>query len=53
MNKFTYILRETLFLVKKHKLAFLLPILIVLAVLSLLAYSVGPAVITSFIYAGI
>lgn len=53
MNKLKYIFKEMIYLVKKHKLAFLLPIFIVLTVLVFLAYYVGPAVVTTFIYAGI
>ena len=53
MKKAVYIFKEIFYLVRKHKLAFLLPILIVLGCLSFLVYTIGPAVITSFIYAGI
>lgn len=53
MNKVVYILKEMGYLIKKHKLAFLAPILIVLALLAFLVYYIGPAVITTFIYAGV
>ena len=53
MNKVTYILKEMGYLIKQHKLAFLAPILIVLAILAFLVYYIGPAVITTFIYAGV
>jgi hypothetical protein len=53
VNKFRYVIKEMFYLVRKHKLAFLLPIFIMLTLLVLLAYYVGPAVVTSFIYAGI
>jgi len=53
MKKIWYILKEIFYLVKKHKLAYLLPIFIVLTLLAALVYYIGPAVITSFIYAGI
>ena len=53
MKKILYILKEMFYLVKKHKLAYLLPIFIVLILLTFLVYYIGPAVITSFIYAGI
>jgi hypothetical protein len=46
-------LKELSYLIKKHKLAFLAPIFIILAFLSFLVYYIGPAVITSFIYAGV
>ncbi len=53
MNKIQYVLKEMFYLIKKHKLAFLLPIFIVLILLVFLAYYVGPAAVTTFIYAGI
>lgn len=46
-------MRESLKLVRKHKFYFLLPLLILLAVLSLLAFQIGPGIVISFIYAGI
>ena len=53
MNKIRYVFQEMFYLIKKHKMAFLLPIFIVLALLVFLACYVGPAVVTTFIYAGI
>ncbi|MEI8011967.1 MAG: DUF5989 family protein [Candidatus Omnitrophota bacterium] len=53
MNKVRYVFKEMVYLIKKHKLAFLLPIFIVLALLVFLACYVGPAAVTMFIYAGI
>lgn len=53
MNKMHYIINEMFYLIKKHKLAFLLPIFIVLILLVFLAYYIGPAAVTTFIYAGI
>jgi len=53
MKKIRFILREMMLLVKKHKFRIIAPILIILAVLAFLVYYVGPAVIVSFIYAGI
>jgi len=52
MKKFFYILKELMYLVKEHKLYFLLPTLVVLAFISFLVYYIGPAAIISFIYAG-
>ena len=52
MKKIFYILKELMYLVKEHKLYFLLPILVVLALISFLVYYIGPAAIVSFIYAG-
>ncbi|NLO91043.1 MAG: hypothetical protein GX410_03490 [Elusimicrobia bacterium] len=53
MKKIAYLLKEVFYLVKKHKMYFLMPILLVLAVLALLAYHLGPGIITVFIYAGV
>ena len=52
MNKVGYIIRETFILIKKHRLYFLTPTLVVLALLAVLVYYVGPSIITTFIYAG-
>ncbi len=51
--KVSYISREMFYMIKKQKLYFLLPILVVLALLAFLVYYIGPAVIISFIYAGV
>jgi hypothetical protein len=53
MRKLLFIVRECRDLVRRHRLYFLLPILIVLAVLSFLVFQIGPALILSFIYAGL
>ncbi len=53
VNKFVYIFKEMFHLVRKHKLAYLMPVFITLALLVFLVYYIGPAVITSFIYSGI
>jgi Family of unknown function (DUF5989) len=53
MNKVQYVFKEIFYLIKKHKVAFLLPIFIVMTLLVFLACYVGPAVVTTFIYAGI
>ncbi|MBU1726596.1 MAG: hypothetical protein KJ880_03095 [Candidatus Omnitrophica bacterium] len=60
MGHFFYLLRkigliskEALYLIRKHKLYFLTPIFIMLAILAFFVYYVGPAIIVSFIYAGI
>jgi hypothetical protein len=52
LKKIIYMLKEFFYLIKKHKLVFLAPIFIILALLVFLVYSIGPAVITTFIYAG-
>lgn len=51
--KFFYILKEMFHMVKRHKLYFLVPIFIILALLAFLVYYIGPTVIISFIYAGL
>lgn len=53
MNKVVYIFKEMLFLIKAHKLYFLAPIFITLAILAIFIYYAGPAVIISLLYAGI
>lgn len=53
MKKILFILKELFALVREHKLYILIPIFITLALLSLLVYHVGPAVIITFIYAGV
>jgi hypothetical protein len=53
MKKTLHILKEILHLVRKEKLMFLLPLLLMLALLAFFAYQLGPTVIVSFIYAGL
>lgn len=53
MRKVKYIVREMLAMIKKHKYYFIAPMLIILAFLAFLVYYIGPAVIVSFIYAGV
>jgi hypothetical protein len=53
MKKVTFILKQMWVLIRKHKVGFLAPLFIVLAVLAILVYYIGPAVIVSFIYAGV
>lgn len=53
MKKMLLMLRESWVLAKKHRMYFLLPFLILTAILSLLAFKVGPGVIVSFVYAGL
>lgn len=53
MRKLLFILAGCRDLVRRHRLYFLTPLLIVLALLSFLVYSVGPALVLSFIYAGL
>ena len=53
MNKIKLVVKEAYYLVKRHKLLFLLPFLIMLAVLTILVIELGPAALISFIYAGV
>ncbi|NQT90737.1 MAG: hypothetical protein HQ558_05735 [Candidatus Omnitrophica bacterium] len=53
MTKIGYIFKELFFMIRKHRVYFLAPILIILALLAILVYCIGPAAIVSFIYAGI
>lgn len=52
LKKPFYILNGAFIMIKKHRLYFLLPICIMLTLIALLVYHVGPAIIVSFIYAG-
>ena len=52
-TKIGYISREMLRMIRKHKVYFLTPVLLVLAVMAFLVYYIGPGVILSFVYAGI
>ena len=52
MRKIAYIFREMIFLIRTHKVYFIAPILIVLVLLVVLAFYVGPTAVLTFIYAG-
>ncbi len=52
-QKVAFIVREMVFMIRKHKLFLLSPILLMLAFLAFLVYYIGPSVIISFIYAGV
>ena len=53
MNKIKFIMTEMFRMIRKHNLTIIAPILIVLGLLAFLVYYIGPAVILSFIYAGV
>lgn len=53
MKKISYLIKETLFLVREHRLYFLAPILLLLAVLAILFFHLGPGIVIAFIYAGV
>ena len=53
VRKFKSLYRETLHLIKREKVYFLAPLILFLLFLAVFIYQVGPAVVLSFIYAGI
>jgi hypothetical protein len=53
MKKLLLIVKEAFYLVKRHKLMFLLPFLVLLALLAIFAIELGPAMVITFIYAGV
>ena len=52
-SKLRYLVKETWQLIKKEKVLFLFPLIIILILLSLLIFNFGSIVVVSFIYAGI
>jgi len=53
MKKIAHIFKEMFYLIRKYKLYFLSPLLLILVLLASLVFYLGPSVIISFIYAGI
>ncbi|MHB9154872.1 MAG: hypothetical protein ACYC5N_04160 [Endomicrobiales bacterium] len=53
LAKSRYIFKELFFMIRTHKLYFLAPLFIMLALLAFLVYYIGPTIIVSFIYAGV
>ncbi len=53
VRKFKSLFKETLYLIKKEKAYFIAPIIIFLLFLAVFIYHVGPAVVLTFIYAGV
>ena len=53
MGRIRLILHEMFRLIRRHKLYFLAPILFVLALIALMVYTIGPATLVAFLYAGI
>lgn len=51
--KVSYMSGEAAFLIRRHRLYFLAPVLIMLILLAFLVYYIGPTVVMSFIYAGV
>lgn len=52
-SKVGFIMKEMLAMIRKHKFYFIAPMLFVLALIAFLVYYIGPAVLVSFIYAGV
>jgi hypothetical protein len=52
VRKIAYIFREMLHTIRRHKAHYFAPILLILAVLSILVYFVGPTAFVTFLYAG-
>jgi TRAP-type C4-dicarboxylate transport system permease large subunit len=53
VRKFKSLVTETFFLIKQEKAYFIAPIVLFLLFLGIFIYNVGPAVVLTFIYAGI
>lgn len=53
MRRVWYMLREMTGLIRARKLYFLAPTLIILVILALFVYHLGPAAVMTFIYAGL
>lgn len=51
--KIVMLMKETFYLIKKHKFYFLAPIFITLTLLAILVYTVTPNAMITFIYAGV
>lgn len=51
--KIAYIIKEMWFLIKQHKVYFLAPVLLMLAMLAVFVYYLGPTAIVTFLYAGL
>jgi hypothetical protein len=52
MKRFWFIFKEMLHLIRTHKLYVISPVLLLLAVLVLFAFVLGPTAVLTFIYAG-
>ena len=53
MKKIMFIASEFKTLISQHKLYFLTPLLILLAIVAILFFKLGPSLILAFIYAGV
>lgn len=53
MTKTGYLVKEMTVLIRKHKLYFISPMLLLLGLIAFLVYYLGPTAIVSFLYAGV
>jgi hypothetical protein len=53
MRKLKHILKETLYLIREHKLYFISPLLIFLCILAITFFQLGQSILLAFIYSGI
>lgn len=53
MKKIRMALRETLHLIKTHKLYFLMPLMMLFCMIGFLFFQYGPGILITFIYAGV
>jgi hypothetical protein len=53
MAKLFLLLKEMVYMVKKYKLYFLAPLLLMLVLLACIVFYLGPSIIITFIYAGL
>ncbi len=52
-RKIKYIFQEMWYMIRKERVYFLAPLLLMLALLAIFVYYIGHSVIVSFIYAGL
>lgn len=53
LKKIAHLFKETWYLIKKEKAYFLAPLILMVVVLAVLIYQMGPAALIAFIYAGV
>ncbi len=53
MSRVGYVAKEFWYMIRKYRMYFLLPIFIIILLLVLVVFYVGPAAVISFIYAGV
>jgi hypothetical protein len=53
MAKLLFVLREMWRMIRRHRMYFIAPLLITLALMAFLVFYLGPAAIVAFLYAGI